>query len=516
MATDFARLDALYPLPAEELSRQWLLTRDAGLVPPGWSCREQAGWHLAAHPDAHVCALAAADGQPLGWALEPLAHLRGDADGSAEGMIALPVAADGDAAAIEAALYGRDAEGWTNGDGLEGGNWVAIILGRQVQRVYQGATHSIVYSPDRAAVATSHNPIPGLRRDEALSRAYDPLATNGYFTFGLTAFQGLHRLLPNHCLDLARFEAVRHWPVAGFEPRIAAEAAARRIVDHARRVLRAASTSYTDWSLPLSAGRDSRAVLACLRPFVEAGHPPIRGFTSSRRELAFRIDAQIATRLARIAGLPHEIRWFEPEETERAALERAFVRLGESKSGPILAAPAKESGPPPPPEKLALPGMAGEAARAFYWEQGLPDGPLTAEELARRTDSPATAPVIAAARAWLDGLPEAVRRSPADTLDLAYVEQRMGCWDASSRYLFPGPRRANLSVMGTTLAIETMMRLPLADRRAQRLQSDMIAYGWPELLPLPFNTAVGALRLHSLARRGRRSLGGRLRRLLGR
>jgi hypothetical protein len=501
METDFAALDALYPLPPEELSRQWLVARDAAVLPPRWQRRTLAGLHFAAHPDAHVCALHARDGAPLGWLLEPLAYLQRDRDTAPEGSLTLPVGPDAGAAEIEAALYGRGADGWTEGDGLEGGNWVAIVAGSgaaPLRRVYQGGGHSIVYSPAAGIAATSHNLIPDVRRDEALSRAVDPLARNGFYGFGLTAFRGVRRLLPNHYLDLDAVRAVRHWPREGFEPRIAGEAGAAAMVDHARRVLRALAERYPNFLVPLSAGRDSRAVLACLRPF--AGNPPpqLHLFTSVRADRGSVIDGQIAVRLARIAGLQHEIRRIRRHATEPADVRRAFVLIGEAKSGSILAAPGRESREPLPGQ-LALPGMTGETARAYYWPRMRAEPELTPASLARHVGMPAIDPVVEAAAQWLDGLPPGVRDDRADILALAHVEQKVGCWDATTRYLFPGPNRANMSLMGTNLGLQTMLRLPVDYRAQGLLQQDMIAYGWPELLRLPFNEPVGWLRLRQQA-----------------
>lgn len=496
MATDFAMLDALYPLPAEELSRQWLLCRDPSLGPDAWRRESLAGHHLFAHPDARICRLLARNGVHIGWAIEPLAYLGGDGGTLPEASLTLPVDPELSAAAAEAVLYGRGPDGWSDGRGLVG-NWTAILLSPEggIRRVYLSASHSVVYAPAREIVATSHNLVPGLERDEALSRAVDPLATLAYYTFGLTAFQGLERLLPNHALDLLTFRPLRHWPNGGLAPRIAPDDAVRRIVDHAHRLIELLASAYPAFKLPLSAGRDSRAILAILEPLARAEPERLRLFTSERAGLEARIDVQIARRLARRACLPLAVNRVAGTGAAPEAVARAFVRLGESKHGPILGAPGVTN-PPPADIVLSLPGMAGETARAFYWQDrspGMEDA--TPEALLRRTRTPLCPATERAAAAWLDGLPAGVRAEPRDLLDLAYVEQRMGCWDSSTRYLFPGRGRANLSLMATTLALETMLRLPADYRAAGTLQRDIVAHGWPALLDLPFNEPVGTLKL---------------------
>lgn len=118
---------------------------------------------------------------------------------------------------------------------------------------------------------------------------------------------------------------------------------------------------------------------------------------------------------------------------------------------------------------------------------------------------------VDAADAWLAGLPLRIRASAPDTFDLAYVEQRLGAWESAQRYIFPSRRNSwscSTAPMATTFNIETMLRLPEDYRAAGVLQRDMVAYGWPELLKLPFNEPVGLLRVE----RKLRYIGYRLRR----
>jgi hypothetical protein len=123
-----------------------------------------------------------------------------------------------------------------------------------------------------------------------------------------------------------------------------------------------------------------------------------------------------------------------------------------------------------------------------------------------------TPAVVEVAEAWLEGLPPGFRARAADVLDLAYVEQRLGCWQAPSTYLFPG-RRYVSNPMAEAFAIETMLRLPESYRASGMLQRDMVAYGWPELLAVPFNEPTGWLRLRREAGRARFHLGALRRRL---
>jgi hypothetical protein len=507
MPTDFDLLDSIYPLPHEELYRQWVLGRDASVMPDTWPRWTLRGWTLAAHDDAHVCRLATTSGAPIGWVIQPQLHT--DAGGARRPRDEIRIAADPegpDETAIEHGIYGRDAAGRADGTGLEG-MWIAIVIAEGLSRVYLGPTHSVVYDRDKQRVATSHNLLAPFERDLELSRAFDPIATNLYYSFGLTPFRGVRRLLPNHYLDLDDFAAVRHWPKAPF-PRRSAQEGVSAMVAHGRRLLHGLSEGVERIEVPLSAGNDSRAVLSLLQPIIAEGRVAVRPFTTVGLAFEQRIDLQGGRRLARIAGLPHETR---PRQRHQAApveiLMRNFARIGEAKSGSALSRPQLLAPPTAstatPERKLTVAGMGGETGRAFYWSGGAP-AQLTASDLVRRVGAPILEATRTAAQDWIDGLPDFVRDEPADALDLAYVEQRMGCWEANARYLFPG-RPDVISPMASGRCIDAVFGLPEGYRRTGRLQQDMVAQAWPALLAVPFNRATGALlveqKLRGLARR---------------
>ena len=404
MITDFEALDALWPLPPEELPRQWVLTRDESSLPEEWERDVLAGWHLGYHPFASVHPIQADDGTALGWAIEPLAFLQEGRDSLIEGALRLPVAEGDSPTEIERALYGRDELGQSTGNGLAG-SWVAIVFAgideNRFGRVYLGAKHSVLYSPEHSVVATSHNLIPDVRRDEMLSRAFDPLTTNAYFTFGLTAFEGIRRLLPNHALDLGTFEPVRHWPAGAFD-RLEAKDGVSLIVDHSRRLMDVLATRYRAFRVFLSAGRDSRAILSLLQPLVERG-VDVRLSTTTGRDFASRVDLQAARRLARISGLPHHVKSFRQQRhstVQDKELRRGFVRIGEARAGGYLASAAMSNKKPAhetDPQLFSLGGMAGETGRGFYWGQAIPSM-VSAEDLVRRVQAPPTLQVTEAAR----------------------------------------------------------------------------------------------------------------------
>lgn len=496
--TDFAALDALYPVPSDLLSRQWLLTEDARPAPADWTRHKLGAWTLAAHPDARVCPVSDQEGRAIGWILEPLVHIAATGAEVLPERLELAIREDDVPRSVESALYGRDDQGRTTGNGVEG-NWTAILLGPEgrgpVQRVHVGALTSAVYSADRRAVAATANLIPHLERDLEISQAFDTLGTGVTMTLGFTPFRGVRRLFQNHCLDLQRFEVLRHWPMDDLASDPDPEAEIDRFIEGSLRLVSALAHGFERFNLPLSAGRDSRAVLALLREVAASGEVDVEAFTSRGTDAVSQTDAKIAAQLSEIAGLRHKITARETERPDTRESLINFIRIGEAKMSGNIAKGLRRS--PPTPGRLTLPGMGGEIARSLLWPGGPPSS-MTPDLLVRRLQAPPIPAVLEAAALWLDGLPAGLRERPAAVLDLAYVEQRLGMIETPLRYLPPGAHRNLLNLLGTTLATDVMLRLPEDYRRSGRFQEDVIRKAWPELMALPFNKMTGWGRVEAL------------------
>ena len=260
-------------------------------------------------------------------------------------------------------------------------------------------------------MATSPSLIPDLVRNRDLSHAVDPRVTKAFYGFGLTPYHGVKRLLPNHFLDLETFASVRHWPPSGLAPYMPEAEAADRLVAGVAALLRDIGSRFDAVRISLSAGRDSRAVLALCRPLVAAAGDKVTAFTTRRGDVWSRVDVATAAKLAERAGIRHEI--VEGKSQIAATDEevaRAFVRFGEAKWGPILKSAAASTPPKGGSRKIHLPGMGGEVARGYYWDGRMPR-PQDVEPpaLLRRVGMPAVPETVAAAAAWLEGLPDAVR-----------------------------------------------------------------------------------------------------------
>jgi hypothetical protein len=507
---DFELLDALTPLQPSELPRQWRLGRSAEAGYPGWTHLTLGHWHLQAHPDAKVATAVDRNGAPVGWIIEALRQDRSDPGR----QMVLDLGQDCSEAEVDRALYGRGGDGRIAATRLEG-PWTAIIvMGRP--RVYVAAAHSVIYAPDRECVAATPNPIPHLVRDRELSHVVDPRVTKAFYGFGLTPYHGVKRLLPNHLLDLETFAPVRHWPPPGLAPYSSERDAADRLIAGVAPVLLDIGSRFDRVRISLSAGRDSRAVLALCRALIAEAPDKVTTFTTMRGDVWSRVDAATAAELAARAGIRHEVLGTTPRSAEPCEedIARAFVRFGEAKWGPFLMNAAASERPRYAGWKIHLPGMGGELARGYYWGGKMPRGPdITPPALLGRVGMPAVPQTVAAATAWLEGLPAGVRSRPTDVLDLLYLEQRVGCWSAPTRYLFRGGG-TTLNLMLTGAGVDAMLRLEPEVRLRGTFQQTLVERAWPVMTGLPYNRPSARLRILAAASGGRETaarIGRRLR-----
>ena len=123
------------------------------------------------------------------------------------------------------------------------------------------------------------------------------------YPLGLTPRDGVERVLPNHFLDLSDWTLVRRWPTAPLVFDADPVTVQHMVGEVTRRAIAALARDHVLQS-PLTAGRDSRALLACARGMADR----MTLFTAELpRELVGWRDVTVATAIARRFGLRHVV-----------------------------------------------------------------------------------------------------------------------------------------------------------------------------------------------------------------
>lgn len=427
------------------------------------------------------------DGDPRGWMLGYPISEAGKLLGDGE-VVRIPAANSSSIASTEDFVYSF------------GGRFAVVVLDPG-PRFYLDPCGSLsaVYCAHQRMVASTPNLIPYDERSRdrvELAQAIGIPYTNGMYPLGLTPRYGVERILPNHYLDLADWKTIRHWPTQPLEPTAPVEEAVTGIATLIKRNL-GALISATPACLPLTAGWDSRMLLACAREWARL----LECYTVEIGDEGAAIDCDAAARIARRFGLQHRI--LERADARGEDLEEWMFRISYSTGafrGWQSVAMLKQL----PAGRAVLEGNIGEVGRTYRWWVPAKDSSiLTPERLLELCQCPLDEEPLARARAWFQSVPSS---DPLQIQDLSYIEQRLGCWAGVFAYAECEPGFVVFPMCHRDI-IEQMLRLPVDYRRAGQLPRDIIAREWPALLEWPINQAIGGTRLFFRLKKAMRKFG---------
>ncbi|WP_394155611.1 hypothetical protein [Loktanella salsilacus] len=366
-----------------------------------------------------------------------------------------------------------------------GGRFLWILDVPEAARIYPDCSAQVpcVFDPAaHIAASTAH----AMLDDTAYQARFDPDLFNalgvdgeGWFPAGLTAHHGLHRLLPNHYLDLHSWSVQRFWsgPAAqASDP----DAVVAQIVDIVQAQIEALIAGPDRVAIALTAGRETRMLLACAQPYID--RVDFVTVTGSDRH---QLDTVMASRIAAKIGLNHRTLM---RTAATQAQRDLFIRRG----GHCNADSNAQFHPsvwPIAGSHVMVSGNGGEIARAFFWRAAdTPQTAITPAMLTARFGLKSTPALQDALTVWLDGLQGV---DSLTVLDLAYQEHRDGAWYAAQFCSDPGlVRQAPLLTMRSA---DLMMQLPPDWKRSHRLSQAVVARQWPALEQFPYNS-LGYLR----------------------
>lgn len=465
-------------LHRHQLDGQFVLTRERKQIPEGWHVRCHRGWMVAVHPGLPVADVTCPSGEFAGWVIGYPISVEGEL---APGRLIFDpsrVSAGCDAAsAFVHSLSGR---------------FAAIMLHGESNRFYldSGGTLAAVYALDLPVVASTITLIQTGKDDwdTDLQHLLGMPDSDLWYPAGLTPRYTIRRLLPNHYLDLDAWAPVRHWPTEQhFAVERSFEDSVAHIVERLTRTILSVARRYP-LQLSLTAGRDTRMILACSRSILDR----IKFHTGVW--VPSGMDSEVAYQIARRFGLNHVTYRIEMANPEQLADWQ--IRVGNCVSGEIWRIhPTSRKFDA---HRAFLPGVAGEVGRGYYWREGDDRaGRITAQEILRRTKLPAEGKVLEMMDNWLSE----IRHLPWHTiLDLTYIEQRVGCWAGPLQYGQDGMNPIRIAPLNDREIYRTILHMPVEPRRRLALPEEICRQTWPELLEFPFNHLTGPTRVIQAAR----------------
>ena len=482
----------LYPhlidLDPSRLAGQFILgpTREVAKAPSFWEFESAGGWSIATHPALPRAEILGDRGETLGWLLGEAVDLDGQL--------------------VRAQIRLQTTRGWE--DAYEQlaarltGRFLLIVVAGPHPRVYTDAlgTLAAVYAPELGIVAATTTLIPvteattfDVPRILAVGIPY----RNAMYPLGLTPRRGIERVLPNHFLDLSQWRLIRRWPRE--QPSVVADpvVAQKRVAELASQAIRGLATKYALQS-PITAGRDSRLLLACSRDLVDR----MTFFTAELpgEYVGYR-DVSVAKIIARKIGVKHSV--LQHRRATTADLREWVARTG-GEAGEVRGWRAVKTFQQVDPDRLILNGWGGDVGRPLYWEYVRAGDTISAENVLTLCHVPKRKEFVERAERWLASLPTS---NPITTMDLLVVmEQRGGCWAGVIEYGLDGHARGNVAPLCNQEVVRLLIALPEAYRRSCNFERDVIAREWPELAEIPFNEQVPATSLPARYYLARRSI----------
>lgn len=459
---------------------QYVLGPRAVAAPTGWvTTAVSGGLCLTAHPDLNVVVR---DDQGvsltlLGFLLDPEAPLASDADILARLAAAWP-AAEHPFELLDA-LGGRfvliaHAAGETSVVGDANGTL----------QLYHASARGETWCAAQSDLLADH-----------LGFAEDPEAvayierfkehTQEYaWALESTAYAHVRRLLPNHYLDLGSATVRRYWPREPLVSRSVAEvkgAVAKRMAS-----LMVAAANRFDLAIGVSAGLDSRLMLAASRPVKDR----VVYYTGQdKHRTASHPDVSIPRRMLAALGVEHHVIHAADElDPEFVATYRESVPQAHVHRLPGLQAQWRRY----EFSRVAAIGNVSENARAFYQsETGLPDFGFTARELADRRDIGHLEFFVRKTQEHLDKLGDTHGYS---RLDLLLWEQGSGAWFAGNIGEFLSAWQDVFLPYNCRALLLDMLSAPIESRQvpATELYRAVAAELWPEVLAYPINPMTRA------------------------
>jgi hypothetical protein len=450
-----------------EFTRQFFLSKNPELIPDGWKRYNKGQWCLGVS-ELPVLGVVNASGINIGWCIGYPIHNKNPW----KSKIVINCEDDGiiNMSSIEDFYHDT------------GGRFVLVLIMKKEAKLFldPGGSLSAVFSTSEKTVASTPT-LFGEKYDwdEEIIRVLNMPESELWFPSGLTPKKGIKRILPNHYLDLNAWRVARHWPRSSSDLTIEddIDKNVSIISSCLIKTIGIVAERYPI-QMTLTAGRDSRMVLACAREFMSK----ISFFTQSDNQET--IDMHIAKKLAKRLGLQHS---FIPIKTATDdEMLRWLYLTGHAIGGAIMK--IHKTVESYDRQSAVINGIFGEVGRAYYCKKNDSiDMKITAEEIHERRQIPHHNRILSATEKWLSGLSG---YNIFQILDLFFIEQGEGCGESPKFYtntisLF------GISPFNHRKIFKSMLKLPYDYRLSLQLPIDICLKQWPELLDLPFNEYTG-------------------------
>ena len=250
-------------------------------------------------------------------------------------------------------------------------------------------------------------------------------------------------------------------------------------------LLRSVAARHKDVVIPLTAGYDSRTLVALAS---KAGIP-FRTVSFTHKDIS-RADRKVPFEIARRLGFRHEsiAPAHNPDPAAQEAWRRQTLGCCVSPDGGFLASGQLDG---LGPESVLLRGNIWEMI-SYYWTWKLAPAGSAAEARAALADS-LPSYLSPAMDEWLEdcfAFPRVL-----DWRDSLYYEQRQGCWLSYIEQGLDLAACAHIAPLDSSLLISMLLALDPETRAGRRYERELVERFRPEIADIPYNAKTLAERV---------------------
>jgi len=298
---------------------------------------------------------------------------------------------------------------------------------------------------------------------------------------GITLYENIYHLIPNHYLDVTLAKQRRYWPDRPITER-GLDESVQLAADMLQKLMFSINLRY-DLAFPLTAGWDSRVLLAASKKIVDV----LYIFTLQYRKLTKKSsDIKIPISMLNEMEIKHHL--FDCKsgmDKEFYKLYKKNVDLAHDDWAKIAFGMFNKY----PQDRICLKGNCSEIVRCFYYKYGQQVDICSPNKLATLVAGWNEIPfIVEQLDVWLEDVKKVCINSNINVLDLFYWEHRMGSWQAQSQLEWDIVQEV-FSPFNYRPLLEIMLGTPVKYRKFPDylLQQRIINYLWPALLKWPIN-----------------------------
>jgi hypothetical protein len=306
-------------------------------------------------------------------------------------------------------------------------------------------------------------------------RKANPTSRIGFWWPGMgSPYKEVKHLPPNHYLDLNSGSKHRFFPTNKLEP-ISLDGAIKELTPLIRGMLEATSNRFDDLTMLITAGLDSRVLLAACRPFAKD-----ISYLTIDYQFGNKADVSVAGRVLSALNLPHDITVANsaPSPEFRDLYEKHSLLVNDS-----YVANAESLLPFLARKRVAITGNNASIFTCYYRLPRLTASikQLTPELLSRLTPEVLNHPyALQEFREWMDGLGNTYNYN---VLDLFCWEQDAGNWLADWSSAYDLVWKDFVVPFNSREILVNFLRVEEKDRKQpqKELNKKLVSHMWPDV-----------------------------------